>query len=321
MACGTRWIPRNGGDDMQRYIIRRALWMLFILFGISLITFMLTVLLPGDPARVIAGPRASAEAVATLREQWGLNQPVYVQYIRYMGRLIQGDWGRSFYTRRDVLDSILERLPATLQLAVVGALAQLAVGIPVGLISALKQHSIWDRLAMVFSLLGVCTPSFVLGLLLLFYLGFRLPIFPIGGYGQPQHLVLPAITIGLAGGAWYARFLRSSVLEVVNADYVRTARAKGLHERAVVVWHIVRNAIGPVITMIGSDLGYFLGGVLVIERVFAWPGIGLQAWNAIEFEDVPMIMGTVIFSAFFIVCANLWVDLAQVFVDPRVRYD
>jgi peptide/nickel transport system permease protein len=269
---------------------------------------------------VIAGPRASAEAVATLREQWGLNQPVYVQYIRYMGRLIQGDWGRSFYTRREVLDSILERLPATLQLALVGALAQLVVGIPVGLISALKQRSIWDRLAMVFSLLGVCTPSFVLGLLLLFYLGFRLPIFPIGGYGQPQHVVLPAATIGLAGGAWYARFLRSSVLEVVDADYVRTARAKGLPERAVVVWHIMRNAIGPVITMVGSDLGYFLGGVLVIERVFAWPGIGLQAWNAIEFEDVPMIMGTVIFSAFFIVCANLLVDIAQAFVDPRVRY-
>lgn len=306
---------------MQRYVIRRLLWMLFILFGISLITFILTVLLPSDPARVIAGPRASAEAVEKLRESWGLNQPVHVQYSRYIGRLLQGDWGRSFYTRREVLSSILDRLPATLQLALAGALAQLLIGIPVGLISALKQHSWLDRTAMLFSLLGFCTPVFVLGLLLLYYFGFILPIFPIGGYGEFKHLVLPALTIGLAGGAWYARFLRSSILDVMNADYVRTARAKGLPEYAVVFRHIVRNALGPIITMIGSDLGYFLGGVLVIERVFNWPGIGQQAWTAIEFEDVPMIMGTVIFAAFFIVTANLLVDIVQGVVDPLVRYD
>jgi peptide/nickel transport system permease protein len=295
--------------------------MLFILFGISLITFILTVLLPSDPARVIAGPRASAEAVEKLRESWGLNQPVHVQYSRYIGRLLQGDWGRSFYTRREVLSSILDRLPATLQLALAGALAQLLIGIPVGLISALKQHSWLDRTAMLFSLLGFCTPVFVLGLLLLYYFGFILPIFPIGGYGEFKHLVLPALTIGLAGGAWYARFLRSSILDVMNADYVRTARAKGLPEYAVVFRHIVRNALGPIITMIGSDLGYFLGGVLVIERVFNWPGIGQQAWTAIEFEDVPMIMGTVIFAAFFIVTANLLVDIVQGVADPLVRYD
>jgi len=307
-------------ETVQSYLTRRLLWMLFVLFGISIITFFLTVLLPSDPARVIAGPRASPEAIAKMRESWGLNLPVHVQYMRYLGRLIRGDWGRSFYLRTDVLPAILHRLPATLQLALAGALAQLLIGVPVGLISALKQRSWLDRITMIFSLLGICTPPFVLGLLLLYYFGFRLPIFPLGGYGKPQHLVLPALTLGLSGGAWYARILRSSVLEVVSADYVRTARAKGLYERVVVLRHILRNAIGPIVTMVGSDLGYFLGGVLVVERVFAWPGIGSQAWAAIEYEDVPMIMGTVIFAAFFIVVANLLVDIAQTFVDPRVRY-
>lgn len=305
---------------MTRYVARRLLWMVVILFGISLITFVLTIMLPSDPARLIAGPRASGETLAKLRHEWGLDQPVHVRYVRYLGRMLQGDWGRSFYTRRAVLPSILERLPATIQLALAAAVMQLLIGIPVGMISALKQHSLLDRIAMMLTLIGICTPAFVLGILLLYYLGFRLDLFPLGGYGEPAHLFLPALTIGLAGGAWYARFLRSSMLEVISADYVRTARAKGLRERAVVWRHIFRNSVGPIIAMIGADVGYFLGGLLVVERVFAWPGIGSQAWTAVEFQDVPMIMGTVIFAAFCIVSANLVVDILQAVADPRIRY-
>lgn len=304
---------------MQRYILRRSFWMLVILLGISLITFMLTVVMPSDPARVIAGPRAPKEVLEGIRHQWGLDLPVYVQYLRYMGRMLQGDWGRSFYLRIEVLPAILQRLPATLQLALAGALLEVLLGLPVGLLSALKPRSLFDRGSMLFSLLGVCTPGFVLGILLLYYLGFRLELFPLGGYGQLNQIVLPALTIGVAGGAWYARILRSSVLDIVNSDHVRTARAKGLPEHAVVRRHILRNALSPIVTMFGSDLGYFLGGVLVVEKVFAWPGIGLQAWTAIDYQDVPMIMGTVMFAAFFIVFANLLVDLAQAAVDPRVR--
>lgn len=294
--------------------------MIFILLGISAITFVLTVALPSDPARVIAGPRASKEVIENIRQQWGLDQPVHIQYFRYMSRMLTGDWGRSFYLRVEVLPAILERLPATLLLALAGTVVQLLLGLPVGLISALKQHSPADRVLMFLSLLGVCTPGFVLGLVLLYYLAFRLPLFPLGGYGQLQHLLLPALTIGLANGAWYARILRSSVLDIVNADYVRTARAKGLRERAVVLVHIMRNALAPIVTMLGADLGYFLGGVLVVEKVFAWPGIGLQAWTAIEYQDVPMIMGTVVLASFFIVMANLLVDMAQAWLDPRIRF-
>lgn len=305
---------------MLEYVGRRLVWMLVILLGVSAITFALTVLLPSDPARVIAGPRASREAVEILRQQWGLNQPVHIQYVRYMSRLMTGDWGRSFYLRREVLPSILQRLPATLQLALVGVLAQLLIGLPVGLISALKQHSVLDRALTLFSLGGVCIPVFVLGILLLYYVGFRMGLVPLGGYGRPSQIILPALTMGLSGGAWYARLFRSSVLDIMNADYLRTARSKGLTEARVVRIHMLRNALSPMVTLFGSDLGYFLGGVLVIEKVFAWPGIGLQAWTAIEYQDVPMIMGTVIFSAFFIVTANLLVDLVQATIDPRVRY-
>jgi len=304
---------------MGRYILRRSLWMLFILFGISVITFLLTVVLPSDPARVIAGPRAPKDVLENIRRQWGLDQPVYVQYLRYLGRMLRGDWGRSFYLRVEVLPAILRRLPATLQLALAGAVLEVLLGLPVGLLSALKSRSAFDRVSMLLSLLGVCTPGFVLGILLLYYLGFRLNLFPLGGYGRFSQIVLPAMTIGVAGGAWYARILRSSVLDIVNADHVRTARAKGLPEHAVIRRHILRNALSPIVTMFGADLGYFLGGVLVVEKVFAWPGIGLQAWTAIEYQDVPMIMGTVMLAAFFIIVANLLVDLAQAVVDPRVR--
>lgn len=304
---------------MGRYIARRLLLMILVLFGISVMTFFMSFVLPGDPARVIAGPRAPESALNVMRHKWGLDRPIPVQYIRYMGRLLRGDLGRSFYTKLEVLPAILQRMPATLRLAVAGILAELLIGIPVGMLSAVRQYSWIDRLSMIMALLGICLPTFFVGLILLYAFAFKLSIFPLGGYGGLQHIILPALTIGLAGGAWYARILRSSMLDILSADFIRTARAKGLPERIVIIRHAFRNAMGPIVTMIGADIGYFFGGVLLIERVFAWPGIGLQAWTAIDYLDVPMIMGTVLVAAVFIVLANLVVDVLRFAVDPRIR--
>jgi len=304
---------------MGHYLARRLLLMVVVLTGISMMTFFLSFVMPGDPARAIAGPRASEEALDTLREKWGLDQPLPIQYLRYMGRLLRGDLGRSYYTRLEVLPAIIHRLPATLRLAAAGILAELLIGIPVGILSAVKQYSWTDRVGMIGALLGICLPTFFLGLLLLYFFAYKLSLFPLGGIGGIHYMILPALTIGLAGGAWYARVLRSSMLDILHADYIRTARAKGLTERVVIGRHALRNAIGPIVTMIGADIGFFFGGILVIEKVFAWPGIGLQAWTAIDYLDVPMIMGTVLVAAVFIVSANLAVDILRFALDPRIR--
>lgn len=305
---------------MQQYIGRRLMWLVVVLLGISVVAFALVYVLPGDPARVIAGPRANKEAVEALRVKWGLDQPLPVQYLDYMKRLLRGDLGRSFYFKVEVFPAIVHRLPATGVLAACGLLVALIIGIPTGVISAVRQYSWMDRTVMFASLTGITLPVFFQGLLLIYLLAYLLPLFPIGGYGGGRHLVLPAITLGVHSGAWYARVLRSAMLDILGEDYIRTARAKGLREHVVIVRHALRNGLGPLISMVGADMGYYLGGVLVVERIFGWPGIGMQAWSAIAYRDMPMIMGTVLFGAFFVVLANLTVDVLQVFVDPRIRY-
>lgn len=305
---------------MARYALRRFLWTIVVLWAILTLTFGATFLSPIDPARSYAGLRATDQVVENVREEFGLDDPLYVQYWRYLSRTVQGDLGRSFATDQPVREAIVDRMPETLLLAVAAAIVQLAIGIPLGLIAALNWRTPIDRGILVFSLLGVVMPSFVLGFLLLYFLAFKLGWFPLGGSGSFHHLILPAFTLGIAGAAWYARMLRSTVLNILSEDYVRMARAKGLSERIVVGRHILRNAISPIITMVGLDIGIFLGGVLVIERVFAWPGIGDQAWRAITFNDVPMVMGTVLFAAFFVTVFNLLADLVNAAVDPRVQY-
>ena len=293
--------------------------MIVTLFGISVITFSLLYVLPGDPARLIAGPRASQQAVDTLREKWGLNDPLPVQYVNYLVRLSHGDMGRSFYFKTEVLPAIAKRLPATGLLTVSGLLVGLLVGIPTAVISAIRQYSLVDRAVMISSLMGICLPAFFTGLLLIYVFAYLIPIFPIGGYGGLAFLVLPALTLGIRSGAWYARVLRSTMLDILGEDYVRTAHAKGLRERVVITRHAFRTALGPMVTMVGADLGYYFGGVLVVEKVFGWPGIGMQAWSAISFRDTPVIMGTVLVGALFVAVANLLVDIVQVWVDPRIR--
>lgn len=291
-----------------------------VLWGTSAIAFSLIHILPGDPARVIAGPKASADAVEVLRIKWELDKPLPVQYVNYMKRVLHGDLGRSYWFKMDVFPTLVHRLPATAMLAAASLLIGLLLGIPAGVISAVRQHSWMDAAVMFTSILGITLPAFFVGLLLLYLFAFRIPLFPLGGYGGVSHLILPAVTLGIRGAAWYARVLRSTMLDILGEDYIRTARAKGLRENLVIARHALPNALGPIVTMVGADMGSFLGGVLVVEKVFSWPGIGLHAWNAINFRDMPMIMGTLLFGAFFVVLANLVVDVFQVFVDPRIRY-
>lgn len=304
---------------MSLLLARRLLQALPVLLGISMITFVLIYYLPADPARMYAGPSATVETVQRIRRELGLDRPLWVQYGRYMARLLQGDLGFSYRKQISVTALILNRLPYTLALTVGGVLVELLIGLPVGVISAVKPGGWADRAGTALALLGISAPPFWLGLLLLYWFGFLIPIFPLGGPGGLAHLVLPAITAGLGGAAWYARMMRSSTLDILSAEYVRTARAKGRSRTAVVVRHVLPNALNPIITMAGLDIPWFIGGVVLVERVFNWPGLGRLAVEAIETVDVPLILGTVIVTALIVVLAGILIDVLQGFVDPRIR--
>jgi peptide/nickel transport system permease protein len=304
---------------MAAYIARRLLQALLILFGITLVTFVLLYLLPADPARQIAGRSATAETVENIRRQLGLDLPFYQQYWRYLSNLVQGDLGRSYLQRTEVSTLIASRLPASL-LLMAGAIAcELALGLTLGIIAALRRGRPADQVLMVLSFIGVSAPQFVVGILLLYVFAVKLGWFPIGGYGTPAHLVLPALTLGLLGAGWYARMMRSSMLDVLSQDYMRTARAKGLSRLHVVLGHALPNALLPIIAMIGIDIGLFMSGIVVVESVFGWPGIGQLAWQAIQRIDIPIIMGVTLVSAVAIVLGNLLADLIAPLIDPRVK--
>jgi peptide/nickel transport system permease protein len=302
------------------YVLRRLLQAAVILVGVSLITFLLLFALPADPARMIAGRSATVDTVARIRTELGLDRPLAVQYARYLQRLAHGDLGRSYAQKVEVAELLRSRLAATFFLMVGGIFFELLIGLPAGLLAAVRRRSPTDRAVMLGAFLGVSAPQFVLGLLLLYLLAYTIPIFPLGGYGTPAHLILPAVTLGIAGGGWYARMMRSAMLEVIHQDYVRTARAKGANETRVVTRHALRNALLPVVTMIGLDFGTFMGGVVIVESVFGWPGIGQLAWQAIQIVDIPVIMGVVLVSAVAILIGNLMADLAYPLLDPRIRY-
>jgi len=307
---------------MMAYLLRRVGWMFVILFGVATVTFFVAYMVPGDPARMIAGPGASAATIDSIRHQLGLDQPAARQYIDYMGRLVTGNLGISFLHRVPVLTAIFQRLGTTVLIALGGVFWELAIGIPVGIAAAWKPRSIWDRAGTAFALLGLSAPPFWLGLLLLYYLAFQHSIFPLGGVGHPLlwYLILPTFTLGIGGAAWYTRMLRSSMLEILRSPYMQMARAKGMPSRILLWRHAMPNAVIPLITMAGMDLGYFLGGVLIIEVVFGIPGVGQQAWQAVQVLDIPMIMGTVLIAAVFIVLMNVIVDLSYALFDPRIRY-
>ena len=304
---------------MAGYLFRRIFQAVLILLGVSFITFVLLYVLPADPVRQIAGRAATAQTVENIRQQLGLDQPFLVQYGRYLGGLIQGDMGRSYLQKTEVASLIASRLPATLLLMAGGIACELLIGLTFRVIAAIYRGRLLDQGLMVTSFVAVSAPQFVVGLLLLYVFAVQLGWFPIGGYGTFEHLVLPSVTLGIMGSGWYSRMMRSSMIEVLRQDYIRTARAKGLTRARVLTRHALPNAILPIIAMIGIDIGIFMGGLVVVESVFGWPGIGQLAWQAIQRVDIPIIMGVTMVSATAIVLGNLLADVITPFIDPRIK--
>jgi peptide/nickel transport system permease protein len=320
---------------MVRYIIRRLLWMVVLLFLISAITFLIFYALPSaDPAALRAGRQGSPELIKQIRHNLGLDQPLYVQYYRYMKAVVlHFDFGYSYQNNAAVREQITSRLPATISLTVGAVIVWLAIGLPVGIISAVKRRSLLDRAVMGSALLAISAPVYWLGLVALYLFSNDIgafKIFPGAGSYVPisqnvgtwfTSLLLPWFVLAAAFAAFYARLLRSNLTEVLGEDYIRTARAKGVPERSVILRHGVRAAITPIVTILGLDIGILLGGAILTESVFNIPGIGRLAYDAIQHSDFAVIQGTVLFAAFFIIVANLIVDIAYAFIDPRVRYE
>ena len=304
---------------MVAHILRRLMEAMLILIGITMITYILLYLVPADPVRQIAGRSATSETVENIRRQLGLHLPVYHQYWNYFTALIQGDFGRSYIQKTEVAELIRSRLPASLLLMVAAIAAELAMGLMMGILSAVKRNKPVDNILMVISFVGVSAPQFVVGIILLYVFAVKLGWFPIGGYGTAKHLVLPALTLGFLGAGWYARMMRSSMLNVLEQDFIRTARAKGLSKFRVIFRHAVPSALLPIIAMIGIDIGIFMSGIVVVESVFGWPGIGQLAWQAIQRVDIPIIMGVTLVAACSIVLGNLLADIIALFVDPRIK--
>ena len=304
---------------MAAYILRRLVQSALILLGVSFITFFLLFVLPADPVRQIAGRAATAATVENIRHELGLDQPFLMQFAHYLGGLLHGDLGRSYLQKSAVAELITSRLPATLLLMLAAIFCELVFGLTMGIVAALKRDRFTDQALMMTSFVTVSAPQFVVSLLMLYVFAVRLGWFPIGGYGTFRHLVLPAVTLGVLGSGWYSRMMRSSMIDVMRTDYIRTARAKGLTRVRVVLGHALPNAILPIIAMIGIDIGVFMGGIVVVESVFGWPGIGQLAWQAIQRVDIPIIMGVTLVSAVAIVLGNLLADLIAPLIDPRIK--
>ncbi|WP_334175400.1 ABC transporter permease [Pseudoxanthobacter sp.] len=304
---------------MVALLARRLTQAVLILIGVAAITFVLLYALPADPAVLLAGRNATPQVVASIRHELGLDEPLAVQFWHYLTHLAQGDLGRSFNQKTAVAPLIAARLPATLTLMAAGIAVEVALGLTLGVLAAVRRNGLADRLVMTMSFVGVSTPQFLVALMLLYVFAATLGWFPMAGYGTPAHLVLPALTLGVLGAGWYARVVRSSMIDVLGQDYVRTARAKGLSGPRVVLRHALPNALLPVIAMIGIDIGQFMSGTVVVEAVYGWPGIGQLAWQAIQQVDIPIIMGVTLVSAFAIVAGNLVADLIAPFIDPRIR--
>jgi peptide/nickel transport system permease protein len=303
---------------MLRFLLGRLAQTLLILLGVSLVTFALAFLVPADPVRMIAGRSATPETVAAIRHQLGLDLPLHEQYLTYMGHLLQGDLGRSYLQKTQVGELIWSRLPATLQLMGAAIVFELTIGLSAGIWAATRRGRFADKAVMMLSFVGVSAPQFLLAILLFYVFAYSAGLFPMSGYGTLGHVILPALALGIGGGGWYARVTRSAMVDVLRQDYVRTARAKGVGEGKVVLVHALRNALLPIVAMIGLDIGIFMSGVVVVESVFGWPGIGQLAWQAIQVIDIPIIMGVNLTAAVAIVLGNLLADLAAPLVDPRV---
>lgn len=290
-----------------------------VLLGVTFLVYLIISLTPGDVAAMMLGQGATQESVAALRHDMGLNDPIIIQYGRYLGRLLHGDMGLSYATQKPVIDEILSRFPNTLALAFCSILVSIAISIPVGVISAVKQYSLVDNLGMILALIGISMPSFWLGLILIIVFALGLGWFPSGGADHLKSTVLPALTLGVASTASIARTTRSSMLEVIRQDYIRTAKAKGLDSITVILKHALRNAMIPTLTVIGLEFGELLGGAILTETVFSWPGIGRLMVESIQRKDTPMILGCIIVFSIAFSIVNLLIDILYAFVDPRIK--
>ena len=305
---------------MLRYLQQRFIAALVTLFGITLIVFAILRMLPGDPARVIAGLLATEEDVARLRVALGLDQPMLIQYANFLGNLLRGDLGISARTSQPVLDEVLARLPATMQLAIVSMAIAALIGIPVGVIAATRRNSLLDYVLSIITLFGVSMPVYWLGLMLIVIFAVNLQMLPAAGNENLTSLILPSLTLAAFSIALIARMTRSSMLEVLNQDYVRTARAKGLRERGVIFRHALQNAFIPVITVLGLQFGTLLGGAVLTESVFGWPVIGLLMLDSIFARDYPVVQGVVFIFAALFIGLNVAVDVVYAYIDPRIHY-
>lgn len=304
---------------MLKYFLKRLLFLFPVLLGVSVLIFGIIHLTPGDPAEIMLGPSATQEEIATLREQMGLNRPLYEQYMRFLLNALRGDFGRSIKSNAPVIEEIMSRFPVTLTLAIFGMIFAVVVGLPLGILAALRQNTWVDALCSFFALVGFSIPNFWVGLMLMLLLSISIPILPSSGVDTWKHFVMPTIVLGIQTMAVIARMTRSSMLEVVRQDYVRTARAKGLADRVVLVRHILSNVMIPVVTIAGIYFGHQLGGVVITETIFSIPGIGRLIVDAIRSHDYPVVQGGVLFFAFCVGIVNLLVDLLYALLDPRIK--
>lgn len=307
---------------MFSYVIRRILYAVPVVWGVVTVVFILMAVVPGDPARIMMGQRGDPETLERIRADLGLDLPLYRQYFKFLKDIAKGDLGISYRSNEKVTTAIMGRLGATMKLALWAMVLASLVGVAAGILSAVRQYSLFDYSAMVVAISGVSAPVFWVGLLLLLVFAYGLDWIPGVGYGGGdwRYMILPVVTLGVRPAALIARLTRSCMLDVLNQDYIRTARAKGLSEKVVVLRHGFRNALIPVVTIIGTQVAALLSGAVLTETIFAWPGIGRLAVEALVARDFPMIRGTVIFMALIFLVANLLVDLSYGFIDPRVRY-
>ncbi len=307
---------------MMHYILRRLLWIAATLIVVSLLTFAL-VFAVGDPAVMLTptrpGQAPKPELVALIRRQYGLDQPLFVQYVRYMGRLLRGDLGDSYYFHRPVAQLLAEKLPTTACLAGLIMLVALGLGIPLGVLAAARRNTFLDRGILLVSAVLISVPTIFLAVLLIYFFAYRLRLFPLGGTGSLHHLVLPTLSVALPMAVAYALFLRAGMLDALSADYVRTARSKGIAHHRIHLRHVLPNALIPVVTLVSLDLAGLLTGVVLVEQIFGMPGLGQTVFKAVQNRDVPVVMGAVFFGAILIGVGNLLADLAATRLDPRVR--
>ena len=304
---------------MYKYIIKRLLMMIPVIIGVTIIIFLIMALSPGDPARLVLGEMASEESVANWREAHGLNDPLPIRYVNYMKNMLKGDLGTSYANGRSVATEISSRFPITLRLAIVGMIVALVIAIPLGIVSAVKQYSLIDGFATIFGMLGIALPSFWVALMMILLFSLKLNWLPSGGIEGWQSMVMPAISIGFGCCANIMRITRSSMLEVIRTDYIRTAKSKGVKKRDIIGKHALRNVLIPVITVAGLQFGAMMGGAVIAETVFSWPGVGTYMISSIKAKDTPAVMGSIICFCIAFSLVNLLVDLVYGYIDPRIK--